>query len=35
MRELGLDQEAAVRAGLLTGFDSHYVTVYDGSVLTR
>ncbi|HUK83663.1 MAG TPA: glycoside hydrolase family 18 protein, partial [Verrucomicrobiae bacterium] len=32
-QELGLDKEAAVRAGLLTGFESHYVTVYDGAVL--
>jgi thiol-disulfide isomerase/thioredoxin len=32
-QELGLDNEAAVRAGLLTGFESRYVTVYDGSLL--
>ena len=31
--ELGLDQEAAVQAGLLTGFESHHVTAYDGSAL--
>jgi len=30
-KELGLDKEAAVRAGLLTGFESHYVTAYDGA----
>jgi RNA polymerase sigma factor (sigma-70 family) len=33
MKELGLDQEAAVQAGLLTGFESHHVTAYDGSAL--
>ncbi len=33
MRELGLDNEAAVAAGLLTGFASHHVTAYDGAVL--
>jgi hypothetical protein len=32
-QELGLDKEAAVRAGLLAGFESRYVTVYDGAVL--
>ncbi|PYI82943.1 MAG: hypothetical protein DME26_16060, partial [Verrucomicrobia bacterium] len=31
----GLDKEAAVRAGLLKGFDSHYVTTYDGAALLR
>jgi RNA polymerase sigma factor (sigma-70 family) len=33
MKELGLDQELAVQAGLLTGFESHHVTAYDGSAL--
>jgi peroxiredoxin len=33
MLELGLDQEGAVQAGLLTGFESHHVTAYDGSAL--
>ena len=32
-RAEGLDREAAVRAGLLAGFDSHQVAVYDGAVL--
>jgi peroxiredoxin len=32
MQAEGLDQEAAVRAGLLEGFDSHHVAAYDGSV---
>jgi len=31
--ELGLDREAAVQAGLLTGFESHRVTLYDGAAL--
>lgn len=31
--ELGLDQEAAVRAGLLTGFELHRVAAYDGAAL--
>jgi peroxiredoxin len=34
-KELGLDKEAAVRAGLLTGFESRYVTAYDGNRLLR
>jgi peroxiredoxin len=29
-RQLGLDKEAAVRAGLLKGFESHHVTSFDG-----
>src|SRR5205807_5590560 len=29
----GPDKDAAVRAGLLTGFESHHVLGYDGSVL--
>lgn len=32
-QELGLDREACVRAGLLTGFDFHRVTAFDGKVL--
>ncbi len=31
MRAQGLDQEEAVRAGLLKAFASHHVTVYDGT----
>jgi RNA polymerase sigma factor (sigma-70 family) len=31
--ELGLDTEAAVRAGLLTGFESHQVIAYDGTAV--
>jgi peroxiredoxin len=30
---LGLDQEAAVKAGLLSRFESHHVTEYDGAAL--
>ncbi|HKQ40595.1 MAG TPA: sigma-70 family RNA polymerase sigma factor [Verrucomicrobiae bacterium] len=33
MKELGLDQEGAVQAGLLTPFESHHVVAYDGSVV--
>ncbi len=33
MRIESLDQEAAVRAGLLKPFDSHHVTAYDGALL--
>jgi RNA polymerase sigma factor (sigma-70 family) len=32
-KELGLDREATVRAGLLTEFDSHHFTAYDGALL--
>ena len=32
-KELGLDKEGAVRAGLLKGFESHHVTTYDGNVI--
>ena len=32
MKAQGLDREGAVRAGLLTGFESHHVTAYDGAV---
>jgi RNA polymerase sigma factor (sigma-70 family) len=31
--EFGLDREAAVRAGLFTGFESHHVAAYDGAIL--
>src|SRR2546426_9829407 len=31
--ELGLDREGAVRAGLLTGFESRHVAAYDGTAL--
>lgn len=31
--ELGLDREAAVRAGLLTGFEAHKVIAYDGATV--
>jgi thiol-disulfide isomerase/thioredoxin len=34
-KELGLDKEAAVQAGLLAGFESHYVTAYDGARVLR
>jgi RNA polymerase sigma factor (sigma-70 family) len=33
MREHGWDNEAAVRAGLLEGFEAHSVAIYDGSAL--
>jgi RNA polymerase sigma factor (sigma-70 family) len=33
MKELGLTQEAAVQAGLLTPFESHHVMVFDDSVV--
>src|SRR5439155_12237906 len=32
MKELGLDQEGGVRAGLHEPFESHHVITYDGSV---
>jgi len=32
MRTDGLDQEAAVKAGLLSSFESHHVTAYDGAL---
>jgi len=35
IRELGLSQEAACRAGFLEGFDAHSVTTYDGTRLFR
>jgi len=31
IRELGLDREGAVRAGLMRGFASHHVIIYDGA----
>jgi thiol-disulfide isomerase/thioredoxin len=31
--ELGLDREAAVREGLLSSFEAHDVTTYDGTIL--
>ena len=33
MAELGLDREAAVRAGLLRGFESHHAVAYDGTTV--
>lgn len=33
IQELGLDQEGAARAGLLTAFESRHVFVHDGAVL--
>ncbi len=33
MAELGLDREAAVRAGLLRGFEAHQVIAYDGTTV--
>ena len=32
-QELGLGREASVRAGLLTPFESHHVSAYDGALL--
>src|SRR5260370_18727783 len=33
MKEEGLDRVAAVREGLLQGFEERYVTAYDGAAL--
>jgi RNA polymerase sigma factor (sigma-70 family) len=33
MKEEGLDRAAAVREGLLQGFEAHYFTAYDGAAL--
>ena len=35
MRELELNREAAVRAGSLKGFESRYVTSYDGTRILK
>ncbi len=35
IREQGLDREAAVKAGLLKGFEAHVVSIYDGAALLQ
>jgi RNA polymerase sigma factor (sigma-70 family) len=35
MKKEGLDRAAAVRAGLLQGFEARYVTAYDGAALLK
>ena len=35
IRELGLDHDAAVKAGLLKGFEAHVVSAFDGNILLQ